>query len=93
MRRRPEIVSGTQVPYRRCCLAAVRVLPAEFEFLQPLDVVALVRNDLSLPDETDTEHAYDEHANHENQIFLRFGSGNLQPGEGGSHGQGVSWYR
>jgi len=77
----------TSTPCRR-----VRVLPAEFEFLQPLDVFALVGDDLGLPDETDAQHAHDEHANHKNQIFLRFGRGSLQPGEGGSHGQGVSWY-
>ena len=47
-------------------------LRAELEVLQPLNVIALVGDDLGLPDQSDAQHAHHEDANHQKHVFLAF---------------------
>jgi hypothetical protein len=49
--------------------------PSKLEFLQPLNILSLIGNDLRLPDDADAHHAHGQDANHEDQIPLRFRSG------------------
>jgi hypothetical protein len=61
---RPKLIAG------RAARSA-----SKLEFLQPLNILSLIGNDLRLPDDADAHHAHGQDANHEDQIPVRFRSG------------------
>jgi hypothetical protein len=59
-------------------LQSSRSLPAKLQRLQPLNIFALIRDDLRLPDQADAHRRHHQQADHENNILLRLGSSTVQ---------------
>jgi hypothetical protein len=51
-----------------------KLLPSKLQRLQPLNIFALIRYDLRLPDQADAHHRHHQQADDENDILLRLGS-------------------